>query len=789
MSWDQLFEDLLHAESETDVTGHLESRGLLQDDSVWVPLGGEENNYSIVGNQHTDPTGALVEKMINGIDALLLRACYEAGTDPESDAAPLNMAEAVERFFGVKDGRLGDLTAREQTALAMNLRLVAVGLKSDPSYLVVDTGEAQTPKSFPDTFMSLAKSNKLRIPFVQGKYNAGGTGVLPFCGTENYQLIASRRHPGAPTLAGDDTGGSWGFTLVRRVRPTAADKRRSSMYVYLAPNGQVPMFEANSIAVLPQDRQRAPAIPYAEGLEYGTVIKLYNYRWKAKSVATTEARFELERYLHAPCLPFRITETRDYKANYFSTTVSGIWASVAADEAREEREHVEHGFPASATLNLLATGRLPYSIVVWKPERAGRRTPHGVAFTVNGQVHGEAPADFVSRRLEFDYLRTQLFVSVDCTHMREEVREDFFMASRDRMRNTDVRNDVLAALQSDLKNHPGLKALNAARRAREVEKALGDQEDVVETLQQLLKLDPGLRSLFEAGDRLISSVAPTDKETYEGRRFPTYFKIAKQPTGLVKRCPVNLTCRVEFETDAENAYFERPNSPGEIKISPEDACESQRLWNGVFATRFRVPEGAKPGDRISVTVAVTDPDRGSRGKPPLWCEFQILVTPAEERESKPGPKRKPKKPDDGEQEAPRLAMPQIVDVRRESWQSYEPVFTEDDALRVKYDGEGGYDFYLNLDNKYLVNELARVSSEPDRALAVYWFKWGLAFCAMGQLRHLRQTSGNGNGRAGTAPVGGESDTDLADIVTRTTGGIASVIVPVIRSLNRGPSAA
>ncbi len=787
VSWKNIFQLLLHAEQEADITSILERYSLL-DEALWVPLGGEENNYSIVSNQHSDATGALVEKIINGIDALLMRACYAAGIDPESDQAPPTMAEAVDRFFNVKGGRLGDLTAREQTAHALNLRLIAVGLRSDPSYLVVDTGEAQTPRSFPDTFLSLAKSNKLRIPFVQGKYNAGGTGVLPFCGRENYQLIASRRHPQAPAAADDDTRDLWGFTLIRPIRPTARDRRRSSMYVYLAPSGAVPSFAADSVAVLPRDRQREPAVPYAEPLDHGTIIKLYNYRLRAKSAATTDARFELERYLHAPCLPFRVTETRAYKANFFSTTVSGIWASIATDEAREEREQVESGFPAGSKLNLRTTGELPYQIVVWKPDRDVRRLPHGVFFTVNGQVHGEAPADFVSRRLEKDYLRNHLFVSVDCTNMKEEVREDFFMASRDRMRNTEVRTEVLKAIEVDLKDHPGLKALNAARRAREIEKALGEQEDVVGTLQQLLRLDPGLRSLFEVGDRLVTTVAPTQTERFDGRRFPTYFRIAKQPSGLVKECPVNLTCRVVFETDAQNDYFDRPNSPGKMRIAPADVCEYQRLWNGVFTTRFRPPDGAEPGDRVAVTVAVTDPDRESRGKPPFWCTFEMVVAPAEVRPPRPGKPTKPKKPDDGEQEAPRLALPIIQDVRRPQWGNYTPPFTEDDALRIKNNGEGGYDFFLNLDNKHLVNELNHLVSEPDKELTVYWFRWGLAFCAMALIRYVARVTPSPNGNAPASVDGdglGES-VDIAAFVNQSTGGIASVIVPIIRSLNRGP---
>jgi hypothetical protein len=367
-----LLTELLQAEDEGEVLAVLDDLDLL-DPQAWKPLGAMENNFGIVSNQQDDATGALVEKIVNAIDANLMAACYALGIDPEGRGAPGSMTEAVERFFNVPKGRIGDLSTEQQRALAMKTHLVAVGLKTDPSYLVIDEGEGQTPARFPDTFLSLAKSNKLRIPFVQGKFNAGGTGVLQYCGKENLQLIASKRAPSAFVHPDDDTASDWGFTIVRRLRPQSGEGRRNSMYVYLAPGGQVPHFRAASILAVPSITPKKPAVPYALPLDHGTVIKLYNFRWRAKSLATTEARFELEKFLHAPSLPFRVTETRQYTASYFSTTVSGIWASIRADdeesyqaEDEEEKSKVETGFPASASLTLSSVGTLPYRIVVFR---------------------------------------------------------------------------------------------------------------------------------------------------------------------------------------------------------------------------------------------------------------------------------------------------------------------------------------------------------------------------------------------------------------------------------------
>ncbi len=451
----KLFKALFHAEDEAEVLARLEAEGLMAPE-CWHELGDIENNFGIVSNQQQDATGALVEKIINSLDANLMRACFEHGIDPEGPDAPRSMAEAVEQFFGVARGRVGDLNQSEQRTLAELTQLVAVGSRADPSYLVIDRGEGQTPQMQSQTFLSLAKSNKLRIPFVQGKFNAGGTGVLPFCGSQNVQLIVSKRHPRAPVASDDRTANHWGFTVIRRLRP--AGGRKNSVYVYLAPKGKLLSFRAPSIDALPSaGRQNQPARAYAEPLESGSVVKLYNYRWARKSIATTDARYELERYLHSPCLPFRVVETRDYRANYYSTTVVGIWAAISGQQEDGDKTRVEVGFPASASMNLTSIGDLPYTIALFQQGTEMRRVPHGVHFIVNGQSHGQLPADFVRRQLQFPYLSDELLVSVDCTNMTENAREDFFMASRDRLRRNEIYYRVVDALTYDLKNHPGLR--------------------------------------------------------------------------------------------------------------------------------------------------------------------------------------------------------------------------------------------------------------------------------------------------------------------------------------------
>ncbi|MCL4489165.1 MAG: hypothetical protein M1570_13695 [Chloroflexi bacterium] len=779
---DTLFQRLLRAENEEEVELALSDASYLLEEEAWQPLG-FENNFAAIGNQNSDPSGALVEKVINAIDAMLMGECYTRGIDPEGTRAPRTMSQAIEKFFGVRDGHIDNLSASEQTELADNIHLVACGSKQNPNYLIIDRGEGQTPARFADTFVSLMRSNKIRIPFVQGKFNSGGTGILQFCGDKNYELIASRRRPGCPVAPDDETSDLWGFTIVRRLLPSGG--RRSSMYVYLAPGGRVPSFRSDSIKVLPgKSKANHPAPPYAVDLPYGTCVKLYDYRWPARSSLTTEGRYELERFLHSPCLPFRITETREYKAHYYSATVIGGWASATSEDEEGESRKLEDGFPGYASLNIEAVGTLPYQIAVFKPGTDPRHVANGAFFLVNGQVHGSLPSDFISRRLRFDYLlgkRGPLLVSVDCTAMDERVREDFFMASRDRIRKNEVYKIIEDKLTEALRAHPGLQEINQQRRKEELEKHLSGQAPA-DTFQKLLQIDPTLSRLFADGETLVTATGPLPRPPFVGRKFPTFFRLANEPqNGLVKHCAVNRTCRIEFETDASNDYFIRPVDPGLISVDPPDLIEHSHLWNGHFDTRFRVPWDSKPGDQVCVTVTVSDVEREARGGP-FVASFVLVAAPEIGDAPHTGKNRGRRAPrDDGNTNRVSLALPKVREVQKEEWEKFG--FTKYNAVDVRNGAEGGYDFYVNIDNAFLLNELAK-ANEQDRPLIKFWFSYGLVLAGLGMVKHHMRLQSESDPDSGEDGESGEGP-NLREI-SRHCDGLAQVIVPIIRSLSHGP---
>lgn len=186
---------LAKADTENEVVNILREAGYWDNSDAWRHYGDNENNFAVIGNQQSAPDAALVEKIINSVDATLMRECLRKNINPESPQAPGSLKNAQEDFFDIKNGILANVSPGKRRELAKNIIVTATGEKSNPSYSIIDKGEGQTPNKMPSTFLSLTKSNKLRIPFVQGKFNMGGTGALQFCGKQNLQLIISRRDP------------------------------------------------------------------------------------------------------------------------------------------------------------------------------------------------------------------------------------------------------------------------------------------------------------------------------------------------------------------------------------------------------------------------------------------------------------------------------------------------------------------------------------------------------------------------------------------------------------------
>lgn len=768
--------DLATAESEEEVVDILAKKGFWNDLYAWENYDKNPNNFSTIGNQQSNADSALVEKIVNSVDAVLMRECQRRGIKPDSSAAPRSITEALKEYFGIDDGKLSNIDASQRTKIAQNILLVATGKKSNPCYSIIDFGEGQTPKRMTDTFLSLNKNNKLNIQFVQGKFNMGGTGVLRFCSkNHNLQLIISRRDPQIANREKDDeTRNKWGFTIVRRENPRGREK--NSSFRYLAPGGKVLMFEAEKLPLLPGDYPQ----PYGRDFEYGTFIKLYEYQLSGlKTIIKFDLYYRLAFLLPNIALPITLYERRKgYTSESYHIVMAGL--SVRLDD--DKSENLEEDFPTSHLIKVLGQEMNVRVYVFKKGKREHYAKKEGIIFTINGQTHASLPQSFFERKnVGMSYIADSILIMVDCSNFDRRTQEDLFMNSRDRLAMTEIRSEIEERLEELVKTHEGLRELNTRRRQEEIENKVKDSTTLANLLEDIIRKSPTLSKLLGEGTRIpdpfnLQNVKTA--RTFMGKKFPTYFRLSKNyPQDKPKKAFRGRRFRIQFETDAENDYFSRDREPGEFSIRyNSNVVEnySLNLWNGIATLSVTLPESINKGDILFFQTETTDSSRAE----PFYNEFYVEVVenicvsggvgerkePAGDEESSLAKRKKTKA----------LNLPNTILLRKsdENWKEH---FKEDeDALDVKYGGEETYDFYINLDNKFLLTEIKN-APKKDPQIAEEKFKIGMVMVGMALLHYF-------NRRTEEDSKKGENEESIYSKIFSTSKALAPFLLPMISYL-------
>jgi hypothetical protein len=813
---------LMRADTQDEVVKLLTDAGYWNQTDAWRYVGDNENNFSGIGNQQSEAVAALIEKIVNAEDARLVNACLEAGVDPSSDAAPNSIRQAVARFFEhknsfdlEKDGRIFAWSDELATAEGRLLTVAATGnVPADgaPSISVADQGEGQCPEDFPETFMSLHRSNKLRIHFVQGKFNMGGTGALQFCaGPHHLQLVVSRRNPSLVSNRRRASDNDWGFTIVRREPPAG---RRSSVFTYLAP---VDADERRMGNVLSFASETLPIFPEADGsvrsanhrmASHGSLVKLYEYEWQGTRSNIVQSGGGLLRRLDFGlpelALPVRVFECRlPYKGHSgsFATNALGL----AARLERDKGDNLEPDFPVGSVIDLDGRAVRARVFALKKGKASEYRAPkQGIVFAVNGQSHATLPVDFYRRKaVGMGYLADSLLVMVDCTNVEGEMREDLFMNSRDRLRTNQLSQRLEAELERFLRDDPALRALRNKRREEELADKLADSKPLTDILQDILRHSPTLAKLFLQGIKIASPFPPTTgtgegiSDQFEGKTYPTYFRIRDLKYGEQLRRDAHLEsrARILFETDANDDYFIRDLDHGECGVWLISGTNETAVHNwavhgprsGGVTLTLDLPADARVGDSLRFEVRVTDPSRVE----PFVNSITLLVRPP--ASPSPGGKGGQRTATSGAGTrggGSSLSLPNIVEVDEEHWADHS--FTESTALVLKNAGQDDaapgaaaidvYDFYVNVDNKFL--RIAQKESKDDPKLLKAKFVYGLVLVGLAFLQHDRNQPVARSERDDDSSEDGEDDDapGIESAVAYATTALAPVLLPMLESI-------
>ncbi len=813
----QLCIDLMHADTEAEVIQLLRAAGHWDNDSAWRYLGDQEFNYSSVGNQQSKAEQAIIEKLINSIDAKLIGAARHTGclplveSLPQREDTPTSNADARQRFFGTQ--------LADQETLSRSITVAATGAKprednGRPCFTIVDDGEGQTPARMPFTILSLHQGNKDKIKFAQGKFNMGGTGVLEFCGMErNLQLVVSRRRPDLlPTPLADPHDTDWSFSIIRREDPTSEGK--SSRFTYLAPvnastrpgSGDVLHFSADVMPIFPDKNQA-----YVRNAVSGTLLKLYEYdarRFGTNMMFADGLMYRARLLLPQPALPIRFHECRAYRGDpnrSFDTTMLGLVETLQRDFDDPKRDNVEwfdklhfdvEGEPFEALIYLFKS----------KDAADAYRRDEGLVFAYNGQCHAVMSKDFYRRkRVKQDYLWHSLLMIVDCSKIGRRAHERLFMNSRDRLRETELKTKLETELEDQLARHEELRELASERRKKELSEQPKITESMTKVIESLLSKNPALAALFGQGLRIKNPHKPESAGTgvagFIGKRFPTkfHFKGHEPAYQLVRNANLGAHVRVAFETDASNEYFKREEQPGSFELfrltvnGPVPATNYQwpRLHNGVAQLSLSLPEGTTEGDDLQFEAVVTDPSRIE----PFRNRF--ILTVLAERETNGGGgggggRSTKTDDDDGEGKGSSgkgsdqdkdsfLDIPQPIEVHEKDWANRDPAFDKFTCMRIKRppdakDNEEKYDYYINMDNVHLQTSLKSRPKEVGRLRLRFTVGMTLVALAVLHQELLRKRD------ARSSEDMPDGQVEVPERVAQMTSALAPFLLPLIESV-------
>lgn len=750
LDFKKLLLDLYNAPTADAIYQVVLSYGL-DGSKYWKPYGGNFNNAGTFENQQSSPENALVEKLTNSIDAILMKECMIRGIRPKDKNdpnVPQSINEATKMFFGVDNGKWENIISTERNRIAQDIQVILTGDKQAPNVAIYDNGEGQNPSNFENTFLSIARGNKNDVPFVQGKYNMGSTGSLVFCGEKHrYQMIVSRRNTNL-----DDSDGLIGFTLVRRhiLTPEEEPKYKLTWYEYLVIDNVIP---STNIAHLDLGLNN-------KLFECGSVVKMYSYQLTHPSNATFELWRDLNPLLFESALPMIIYENRDcYGGNSPTKPMLGNKTRLALDK----NNCVE--FVKSFQINLF-NSNIPIQVYIFNRDIDNKEfiRAKSVVYTLNGQTQGFETRTFITQDLGFRSLKNHMLVCVDCSQIGTTARQELFMASRDRLKQGRFYTELRQSIIDLLSNDAHLKQKEQEYKGRAF-KETGEDKDLVQSLFSKLKGNQDIRKMFSGNNGAFSfftkkvkkPIPPEEqkeekkKEAKKLKRYPTILKIKgfeKSSEDFVKVIRKGGKGKIILETDVENTFLSRSDDAGAIEITTLDYGKTGGFGGGhnlpnEDSTKLRVQfsgpcegemevmieprEEAEVGDSIQLSIKMIS----SAG------EHEVVAFIKIDNEA-----QKPKEPKEKIVEEPELSLPKLTRVVQHSddpdqakWSDYG--MTSDSIVKIQISNNGAIEEVLiNMDSnlvKKLINakgvnvERVRnkyISSIYSHVLMVYTTMYG-----------------------------------------------------------------
>lgn len=775
---------LLKAESETAVQKVVEATLAMRDPKNWRPLDKRETNFNVTSNQASDGGKALTELMTNMVDAILLKQAEKRGIDPRSRHAPQTMYEAVDKLIkNMHGGKLVNLDPADpwlRDFAAKNLVVGITGARNRkeglPCYTFVDNGEGQNPVDFERTFLSLSEGNKRSIPFVQGKYNMGSSGVLGYCGRRWFKLIVSRRH---------DKKGVWGWTLMRR-RP---DEGMPVAEYLVLPSGEIPEFEDDLVYPFHKgDGNRYDGLHLATG----TIIKLYDYQVGSRFLSFRGAREALNENLVETILPFRLLDFRQtpdkkrggdraegidprpfYGMEFLLLNSHKEGNGDPAGSDADEEEIGEEKIAAEQRLSVGAIrhpelGEINVTAIALKREIPSwlRNTNNRVFHSVNGQVQFKQTRGYLTD-CGYPALKDRIVVIVDASRLSFAAHNDVWKGDREHIRSTIVGEIYKEQVSAAIGESEALKVFQMKVAREELDRAKKDEGD--DLFQKLVDSDRNLAALLTNEDPVIriptgggqGGSSAGKAEFKDGKYSPTFLRLDEKTKVAPVEIPINRSRPVGGRTDAENGYLNRNDNTGKLLVRDQVLSKfgiRPHLLNGRLIVFLSPIETAViVGEVVPIRMELHDPSMAL----PVGDEFSVRII--DEERPTPKPKKKHEKKNDdsgdksdkegGDEPRPTHGLPphQLLtkdgrEIGGKGTDRWPNDFTESDGGYARDLGESGMMYYINYDNVYHLRYRTQQKGDLAREAITEKYILGMRILMLGyehSIRTLKDRIGEG----------------------------------------------
>ena len=518
---------------------------------------------------------ALTELCTNMVDAVLQRYAHERKIEPTGPEAPRTVTDAVRDLVQLPGASTGILAEVDDElaliAFASDHLVIGVtgGIRrtEDLCFSFIDRGEGQHPSDFERTFLSLSERYKSDIPFVQGKYNMGSSGVLSYCGTQWYKRIVSRRY--------DE---SWSVGL--DIGPPVTERRYISCGIPCAgPSNTYILRSGDTIDDAPWCRPD-PEVT----LSFGTIVKLYSYTLYARADTSFDGiRRAINANLVSTILPFRLrayfgaprTERAGPRGRGVGVRpLNGLEFQLRRRE-RQSRGSANGG-PAVQAKEHISTSRQPdlehieIEVIRQDPKVPSWLGSDRVLHCVNGQVQFKQNRAFLSRQCGLPGLKDRIVVIVDASRLTTSAHNSVWKGDRERVLETTVGQRYLSEVREAIRESDFLKELQQILAAEEIAAASSRAES--DLLQSVIDADPNIAQLLPDGT-LVRRKGKRSPTAFMGTDSPSFVELRSRS---LRENGVDISGaserRIDFVTDAENGWLTRDRN---IRI-----CEAVRQGGG-----------------------------------------------------------------------------------------------------------------------------------------------------------------------------------------------------------------